>query len=155
MACSRGGRSHSPSSGSLLISMQEPPSATLAFLHSDCHRLNFPSKSPTIPICPPSVQYIDMSGGVSPPKGRIWRDADIYRDPPSGKTYAYVGAQSNGNLWIVGLGRDRRWRGPRRVQHRGAGGGQPYHHQAGNPCEFALVIGYENYFKSERMRRDP
>ena len=44
------------------------------------------------------VQYIDMSGGVSPPKGRIWRDVDIHEDPVSGKTYAYVGAQSNGNL---------------------------------------------------------
>ncbi|HEX9670936.1 MAG TPA: choice-of-anchor B family protein [Thermoanaerobaculia bacterium] len=49
------------------------------------------------------VQFIDMSGGVSPPKGRIWRDADIHQDPVSGKTYAYVGAQSNGNLWIVDL----------------------------------------------------
>jgi choice-of-anchor B domain-containing protein len=57
----------------------------------------------TNPAAPFRVQYIDMSGGVSPPKGRIWRDADIYRDPLSGKTYAYVGAQSNGNLWIVDL----------------------------------------------------
>ncbi len=39
------------------------------------------------------VQYIDMSGGVSPPKGRIWRDVDIHEDPVSVKTYAYVGAQ--------------------------------------------------------------
>jgi choice-of-anchor B domain-containing protein len=57
----------------------------------------------TDPAAPFRVQYIDMSGGVSPPKGRIWRDADIHRDPVSGKTYAYVGAQSNGNLWIVDL----------------------------------------------------
>ncbi|GEM_PF-2537622 len=49
------------------------------------------------------VQYIDMSGGVSPPKGRIWRDVDINYDPASGKTYAYIGAQSSGNLWIVDL----------------------------------------------------
>ncbi len=49
------------------------------------------------------VQYINMSGGVSPPKGRIWRDVDIHEDPVSGKTYAYVGAQSNGNLWVVDL----------------------------------------------------
>jgi choice-of-anchor B domain-containing protein len=57
----------------------------------------------TDPAAPFRVQYIDMSGGVSPPKGRIWRDADIHRDPVSGKTYAYVGAQSNGDLWIVDL----------------------------------------------------
>ncbi|HSK76711.1 MAG TPA: choice-of-anchor B family protein [Thermoanaerobaculia bacterium] len=49
------------------------------------------------------VQYIDMSGGVSPPKGRIWRDIDIHRDPASGKTYAYVGAQGNGSFWVVDL----------------------------------------------------
>ena len=55
------------------------------------------------PTAPFRVQYIDMSGGVSPPKGRIWREVDIHRDPVSGKTYAYVGAQSNGNLWIVDL----------------------------------------------------
>jgi choice-of-anchor B domain-containing protein len=57
----------------------------------------------TDPAAPFRVQYVDMSGGVSPPKGRIWRDADIYQDPVSGKTYAYVGAQSNGDLWIVDL----------------------------------------------------
>ena len=57
----------------------------------------------TAPAAPFRVQYIDMSGGVSPPKGRIWRDADIHYDPPSGKTYAYVGAQSGGNLWVVDL----------------------------------------------------
>ena len=44
-----------------------------------------------------------MSGGVSPPKGRIWRDVDIHQDPVSRKTYAYVGAQSSGNFWIVDL----------------------------------------------------
>jgi len=57
----------------------------------------------TDPAAPFRVQYIDMSGGVIPPKGRIWRDADIHYDAASGKTYAYVGAQSNGNLWIVDL----------------------------------------------------
>ncbi|HEX4952412.1 MAG TPA: choice-of-anchor B family protein [Thermoanaerobaculia bacterium] len=57
----------------------------------------------TDPAAPFRVQYIDMSGGVSPPKGRIWRDVDIHQDPISGKTYAYVGAQSSGNLWIVDL----------------------------------------------------
>ncbi|HEX6901407.1 MAG TPA: choice-of-anchor B family protein [Thermoanaerobaculia bacterium] len=57
----------------------------------------------TDPAAPFRVQYIDMSGGVIPPKGRIWRDADIHEDPVSGKTYAYVGAQSNGNLWVVDL----------------------------------------------------
>ncbi len=57
----------------------------------------------TDPAAPFQVQYIDMSGGVSPPKGRIWRDVDIHRDPASGKTYAYVGAQGNGNFWVVDL----------------------------------------------------
>jgi choice-of-anchor B domain-containing protein len=57
----------------------------------------------TDPAAPFRVQYIDMSGGVNPPKGRIWRDVDIHRDPVSGKTYAYVGAQSNGDLWVVDL----------------------------------------------------
>ncbi|HVG09687.1 MAG TPA: choice-of-anchor B family protein, partial [Thermoanaerobaculia bacterium] len=57
----------------------------------------------TDPAAPFRVQYIDMSGGVNPPKGRIWRDADTHYDPVSGKTYAYVGAQSNGNLWVVDL----------------------------------------------------
>jgi len=57
----------------------------------------------TDPAAPFRVQFIDMSGGVTPPKGRIWRDADVHRDPVSGKSYAYVGAQSNGNLWIVDL----------------------------------------------------
>lgn len=57
----------------------------------------------TDPSAPFRVQYIDMSGGVSPPKGRVWRDADIHYDTVSGKTYAYVGAQSNGNLWVVDL----------------------------------------------------
>lgn len=57
----------------------------------------------TDPAAPFRVQYIDMSGGVSPPKGRIWRDVDVHYDPVSGKSYAYVGAQSSGNLWIVDL----------------------------------------------------
>ncbi|HLG16603.1 MAG TPA: choice-of-anchor B family protein [Blastocatellia bacterium] len=57
----------------------------------------------TDPAAPFRVQFIDMSGGVSPPKGRIWRDVDIHQDPASGKTYAYIGAQSNGNLWVVDL----------------------------------------------------
>jgi choice-of-anchor B domain-containing protein len=57
----------------------------------------------TDPAAPFQVQYIDMSGGVSPPKGRIWRDVDIHRDPATGKTYAYVGAQANGNFWVVDL----------------------------------------------------
>src|SRR5574341_938608 len=57
----------------------------------------------TTPGAPFRVQYIDMSGGVNPPKGRIWRDVDIHLDPGSGKTYAYIGAQSNGNLWVVDL----------------------------------------------------
>lgn len=57
----------------------------------------------TNPASPFQVQYIDMSGGVSPPEGRIWRDVDIYLDPVSGKTYAYVGAQSGGDLWVVDL----------------------------------------------------
>lgn len=57
----------------------------------------------TDPAAPFQVQYIDMSGGVSPPKGRIWRDVDIHRDPASGKTYAYVGAQASGNFWVVDL----------------------------------------------------
>ncbi len=57
----------------------------------------------TAPSAAFRVQFIDMSGGVSPPKGRIWRDVDIHTDPGSGKTYAYIGAQSSGNLWIVDL----------------------------------------------------
>ncbi|MGE0883923.1 MAG: choice-of-anchor B family protein [Blastocatellales bacterium] len=57
----------------------------------------------TDPYAPFRVQFIDMSGGVNPPKGRIWRDVDIHTDPGSGKTYAYIGAQSNGNLWVVDL----------------------------------------------------
>ena len=51
------------------------------------------------------VQYINMSGGVLPPNGRIWRDVDINLDPVSGKTYAYVGAQANGNFWVIDLSR--------------------------------------------------
>ena len=43
------------------------------------------------------VQFVPMAGG------RVWRDVDIHEDLPSGKTYAYVGAQSGGNLWIVDL----------------------------------------------------
>ena len=57
----------------------------------------------TDPAAPFQVQFIDMSGAAIPPNGRIWRDVDIHRDPMSGKTYAYVGAQSNGDLWIVDL----------------------------------------------------
>lgn len=57
----------------------------------------------TNPAAPFRVQFIDMSGGVSPPKGRIWRDVDIYADPISGKTYAYVAAQSSGNFWAIDL----------------------------------------------------
>ena len=57
----------------------------------------------TDPLAPYRVQFINMSGGLNPPKGRIWRDVDIYTDPVSGKTYAYIGAQSNGDLWIVDL----------------------------------------------------
>jgi choice-of-anchor B domain-containing protein len=57
----------------------------------------------TDPAAPYRVQFIDMSGGASPPKGRIWRDVDVHQDPISGKSYAYVGAQSNGDLWIVDL----------------------------------------------------
>ena len=59
----------------------------------------------TNPAAPFHVQYINMSGGVSPPNGRIWRDVDINLDPVSGKTYAYVGAQANGNFWVVDLSR--------------------------------------------------
>lgn len=43
------------------------------------------------------VQYVPMAGG------RIWRDVATHEDLPSGKTYAYVGAQSSGNLWVVDL----------------------------------------------------
>jgi choice-of-anchor B domain-containing protein len=43
------------------------------------------------------VQFIPMAGG------RIWRDVQLHEDLPSGKTYAYVGAQSSGNLWVVDL----------------------------------------------------
>ena len=57
----------------------------------------------TDPTAPFRVQYIDMSGGVIPPKGRIWRDAGIHEDPVSHKTYAYVAAQSNGDFWVVDL----------------------------------------------------
>jgi len=59
----------------------------------------------TNPAAPFRVQYIDMSGGVLPPNGRIWRDVDINLDPVSGKTYAYVGAQANGNFWVIDLSR--------------------------------------------------
>ena len=57
----------------------------------------------TEPTAPFRVQFIDMSGGVLPPKGRIWRDAGTHQDPVSGKTYAYVAAQSNGDFWVVDL----------------------------------------------------
>ncbi len=43
------------------------------------------------------VQFISMAGGT------VWRDIDIHEDLPSGKTYAYVGAQSGGNLWVIDL----------------------------------------------------
>ncbi len=43
------------------------------------------------------VQFISMPGG------QVWRDADVHEDLPSGKTYAYIGAQSGGNLWVVDL----------------------------------------------------
>ena len=59
----------------------------------------------TNPAAPFRVQYINMSGGVLPPNGRIWRDVDINLDPVSGKTYAYVGAQANGNFWVIDLSR--------------------------------------------------
>jgi len=59
----------------------------------------------TNPAAPFHVQYINMSGGVLPPNGRIWRDVDINLDPVSGKTYAYVGAQANGNFWVIDLSR--------------------------------------------------
>src|SRR6185436_9127179 len=57
----------------------------------------------TNPTAPFRVQYIDMSGGTNPPKGRIWRDVQTNRDPVSGKTYAYVAGQSNANFWVVDL----------------------------------------------------
>jgi choice-of-anchor B domain-containing protein len=57
----------------------------------------------TDPTAPFRVQFIDMSGGLNPPKGQIWRDVDIHNSPTTGKTYAYVGAQSNGELWIIDL----------------------------------------------------
>jgi choice-of-anchor B domain-containing protein len=56
----------------------------------------------TNPASPFRVQFIDMSGAVSPPKGRIWRDVDIYK-ASNGATYAYVGAQAGGNFWVVDL----------------------------------------------------
>ena len=43
------------------------------------------------------VQVLPMAGGDT------WRDVDTHVDLPSGKTYAYVGAQSSGNLWVVDL----------------------------------------------------
>ena len=57
----------------------------------------------TNPTAPFRVQYIDMSGGVTPPKGRIWRDVQTNYDPTSGITYAYVAGQSNANFWVVDL----------------------------------------------------
>ena len=60
----------------------------------------------TNPTAPFRVQFIDMSGGVIPPKGRIWREVSTNLDSISGKTYAYIGAQSSGNFWVV----DVRWR---------------------------------------------
>jgi choice-of-anchor B domain-containing protein len=55
----------------------------------------------TTPTAPFRVQYIDMSGGTSPPKGRIWRD--VQTSWVAGKTYAYVAGQSNANFWVVDL----------------------------------------------------
>jgi len=43
------------------------------------------------------VQLIRMEGGT------IWRDVDIYRSERLGRTFAYVGAQSGGNMWVVDL----------------------------------------------------
>ena len=57
----------------------------------------------TDPAAPFRVQFVDMSGGASPPLGRIWRDVDVYTDPISGKSYAYVAAQSGGNFWVIDL----------------------------------------------------
>jgi choice-of-anchor B domain-containing protein len=57
----------------------------------------------TAPAAPFRVQYINMSGGVNPPLGRIWRDVQTNRDPVSGKTYAYVAGQSDANFWVVDL----------------------------------------------------
>ena len=51
----------------------------------------------TNPGAPVRVQQILMAGG------RVWRDVDTHEDLPSGKTYAYVGAQSSGNLFVVDL----------------------------------------------------
>jgi choice-of-anchor B domain-containing protein len=51
----------------------------------------------TDPTAPYRLQFIAMPGGT------VWRDVDTHRDPTSGKTFAYIGAQSNGNLWVVDL----------------------------------------------------
>jgi choice-of-anchor B domain-containing protein len=56
----------------------------------------------TNPTAPFRVQFIDMSGGITPPNGRIWRDISAYT-ASNGATYAYIGAQSNGNFWVVDL----------------------------------------------------
>ena len=51
----------------------------------------------TDPAAPYRVQFIAMPGGTT------WRDVDTHHDATSGKTFAYIGAQSNGNLWVVDL----------------------------------------------------
>jgi choice-of-anchor B domain-containing protein len=51
----------------------------------------------TVPGAAYRVQFIPMAGG------RVWRDVDLHEDLPTGKTYAYVGAQSGGDLWVVDL----------------------------------------------------
>ena len=61
----------------------------------------------TDPAVPFRVQFIDMSGGVSPPKGRIWRDADIHQDPVSGVGGAELSPPRPGDKQLL-LSRDDR-----------------------------------------------
>ena len=68
----------------------------------------------TTPASPVRVQYIDMSGGLNPPKGRIWRDVDIHHSPSYGEDVRVrrgaVERRSVGAGLVVPLDDDGRWR---------------------------------------------
>lgn len=62
-----------------------------------CHSDGFHIVDVTDPASNFRVQYIPMDGGI------LWRDVETHRDEASGDTYAYVGAQAGGNLFVVNL----------------------------------------------------
>ena len=90
-----------------------------------CHSNGLHIFDVTVPESSYRIQYIPMDGGF------LWRDVETHTDTQTNTTYAYVSAQSGGNLFVVDLS-------PL------SGDPQLEPEVDGNPCPYA-DLGYTDY----------